>query len=110
MHPGDTVDFKASALPTAGLDNIPALGSLLSGVLNTLLGSQFQVVVSFDSGFSRASPNIAGQTLTLGGPTSGSCKGAADKAVTFPQTGTYSFTWTVQYVPPGCSAARRLTR
>lgn len=101
VHPGDTVDFKASALPTAGLENIPALGSLLNGVLSSLLGSQFQVVVTFGSDFGAATPALGGQSVTLGGPTSGSCKGAPDSAITFPKAGTYSFTWTVRYVLPG---------
>ncbi|HEU5006118.1 MAG TPA: hypothetical protein VFT67_04045 [Jatrophihabitantaceae bacterium] len=101
VHPGDTVDFKASALPTAGLENIPALGSLLDGVLSNLLGSQFQVVVTFGSDFGSASPALGGQSVTLGGPTSGSCKGDPDEAITFPKAGSYSFTWTVRYVLPG---------
>jgi len=101
VHPGDTVDFQASALPTAGLENIPALGSLLDGVLSSLLGSQFQVVVTFGSDFGAATPALGGQSVTLGGPTSGSCKGAPDSAITFPKAGTYSFTWTVRYVLPG---------
>jgi hypothetical protein len=101
VHPGDTVDFKASPLPTAGLANIPALGSLLDGVLSGLLSSQFQVVVSFGSDFGAASPSLGGQSVTLGGPTSGSCKGDPDSAITFPKAGTYSFTWTVRYVLPG---------
>lgn len=100
VHPGDTVDFKASAVPTAGLDNIPALGPVLSSLLDTLLG-QYQVVVSFGSSF----PGGA-QTVTLGGPTKGACAGLPQKAFTFPDRGTYSFTWKVQYVLPlllGCS-------
>jgi hypothetical protein len=101
VHPGDTVDFKASALPTAGLANIPALGSLLDGVLSGLLSSQFQVVVTFGSDFGAATPALGGQSVTLGGPTSGSCKGDADSSITFPKAGTYSFTWTVRYVLPG---------
>jgi hypothetical protein len=95
VHPGDTVNFKASALPTAGLENIPALGSLLNSLLSPLLG-QYQVVVSFGSSF----PGGA-QVVTLGGPTSGSCKGLPSKSFTFPNRGTYGFTWKVQYVLPG---------
>jgi hypothetical protein len=101
VHPGDTVDFKASPLPTAGLDNIPALGPLLNGVLSTLLGSQFQVVVTFGSDFGAATPALGGQSVTLGGPAKGSCKGDPDEAITFPKAGSYSFTWTVRYVLPG---------
>jgi hypothetical protein len=97
IHPGDTVDFKASALPTAGLENVPALGSLLGGILGSLTGSNFQVVVTFDGNF----PSVGGQTITLGGPTSGACKGKTDVPVTFPASGTYNFTWKVQYVLTG---------
>jgi hypothetical protein len=102
IHPGDIVDFKASPLPTAGLDNIPALGPVLNQLLGSLLGSQFQVVVSLPASF----PGGA-RTITLGGPAKGVCAGAKDLPVTFPDAGTYPFTWTVQYVLPGllgCSA------
>ncbi len=100
VHPGDTVAFKASALPTAGLENIPALGTLLENLLSTALG-QYQVVVSFGSNF----PGGA-QTVTLGGPTQGKCAGQPSKSFTFPNKGTYAFTWKVQYVLPlllGCT-------
>src|SRR5579875_294043 len=100
VHPGDTVTFKASALPTAGLDNIPSLGPVLANALGGLLG-QYQVVVSFDSSF----PGGA-QTVTLGGPTTGKCAGKPSVSFNFPNKGTYSFTWKVQYVLPillGCS-------
>jgi hypothetical protein len=100
VHPGDTVDFKASALPTAGLENIPALGSLLNSLLSPLLG-QYQVVVAFGPSF----PGGA-QTVTLGGPKTGACKGLPSKSFTFPNKGSYSFTWKVQYVLPallGCA-------
>ena len=100
VHPGDTVDFKASALPTAGLENIPALGNVLRDLLSTALG-QFQVVVNFG-------PNFPGgaQTVTLGGPKTGKCAGLPSKSFTFPNKGTYNFTWHVQYVLPlllGCA-------
>lgn len=99
VHPGDTVVFKASAVPTAGLENVPSLGSLLVDLLSTALG-QYQVVVSFGPSF----PGGA-QTVTLGGPTTGKCAGLPSKSFTFPDKGTYSFTWKVQYVLPtllGC--------
>jgi hypothetical protein len=101
VHPGDTVDFTASGLPTAGLQNIPALGKLVDGLLSPLLG-QFQVVVHTGANF----PGGA-RSVTLGGPASGPCKGAADLPITFPSTGTYNFTWNIQYVLPvllGCKA------
>lgn len=96
VHPGDTVDFQASALPTAGLTNIPTIGAALNSLLGGLTGSQYQVVAHFSASF----PGGA-RTVTLGGPTSGQCKGATDLPVTFPSTGTYAFSWTVQYVAPG---------
>jgi hypothetical protein len=95
VHPGDTVDFSASALPTAGLANIPALGPTLVNTLKALLG-QYQVVVTFGSSF----PGVGGQSVTLGGPATGVCKGKQDVPVTFPSAGTYAFTWKVQYVLP----------
>ncbi|HEV7193077.1 MAG TPA: hypothetical protein VGN35_07695 [Jatrophihabitantaceae bacterium] len=95
IHPGDTVDFMSSGLPTAGLDNIPALGSLVQNLLSPLLG-QFQVVLHTGANFPGGARNV-----TLGGPTSGPCKGAKDLAITFPSIGTYNFTWNVQYVLPG---------
>lgn len=100
VHPGDTVVFTASATPTAGLQNIPLLGSMLTSLLDPLLG-QYQVVLSLGSNF----PGGA-RTVTVGGPTSGACKGQQSVPVTFPSAGTYAFTWTVQYVAPllfGCS-------
>jgi hypothetical protein len=100
VRPGDTVDFHASALPTAGLSSVPGLGSVLQDALSPLLG-QYQVVVTTASDF----PGGA-QTVTLGGPTSGSCAGKSDLAVPFPAKGTYNFTWSVQYALPtllGCT-------
>lgn len=95
IHPGDTVDFVSSGLPTAGLDNIPALGTLVQNLLSPLLG-QFQVVLHTGANFPGGKRDV-----TLGGPTSGPCKGAKDLAITFPSTGTYNFTWNIQYVLPG---------
>jgi hypothetical protein len=96
IHPGDTVNFKPSPVPTAGLENVPALGSVLNNALGGLLGKQYQVVVSFGSSF----PGGA-QTVTLGGPATGKCAGVPAKRVRFPAKGTYNFTWTVKYVLPG---------
>jgi hypothetical protein len=100
IHPGETVNFKASALPTAGLENIPKLGPVLEDLLSTALG-QYQVVVSFGPAF----PGGA-QTVTLGGPKTGKCAGLPAKSITFADKGTYTFTWKVQYVLPlllGCA-------
>lgn len=102
VHPGDTVVFEAAALPTAGLDNIPTLGSTLDSLLQPLLGGQYQVQLNLGSTF----PGGA-RSITVGGPTSGACKGVPSVPVTFPTAGTYSFTWNAQYVLPsllGCSA------
>jgi hypothetical protein len=101
IHPGDTVDFKASGLPTAGLDNVPALGKLVNSLLSPLLG-QFQVVVHTGANFPGGARDV-----TIGGPSSGPCKGVPDLAVTFPNNGTYNFTWNIQYVLPillGCKS------
>lgn len=96
VKPGTTVRFQASALPTAGLNNIPALGPLLNNLISTLTGSQFQVVASFPASF----PGGA-RSVTLGGPTTGPCAGTQVLPVTFNSIGTYGFTWTVKYVLPG---------
>ncbi len=96
VHPGDTVDFKASAVPTAGLENIPALGPVLNNLLGTLGSNLYQVQVTFPSSF----PGGA-QTFKLGGPTSGKCAGLPSKAVHFADKGTFTFTWKVQYVAVG---------
>lgn len=95
IHPGDTVDFQSSGLPTAGLDNIPALGKLVQNLLSPLLG-QFQVVMHTGANFPGGARDVV-----LGGPTSGPCKGAKDLPVTFAAAGTYNFTWNIQYVLPG---------
>src|SRR5437899_5616016 len=51
VHPGDTVVFKAAPVPTAGLDNIPALGPLLNNLVTSLLGTQYQVVLHLPASF-----------------------------------------------------------
>lgn len=96
IHPGDTVNFTASSAPTAGLDNIPALGSVLKSVLG-IATSDYQVVVSFPAGF----PSVGGKTIVLGKGGSGCPAAQAALAVRFPTKKTYNFTWTVRYVSPG---------
>jgi hypothetical protein len=96
VHPGDTVNFQASAVPTAGLNNIPALGPLLNDLVTTLLHTQFQVVMHLPATFPGGARDV-----TLGGPSSGACKGVQSLPVNFPAIGTYQFTWNVQYVLPG---------
>lgn len=81
IHPGDTVDFKASATPTAGLDNI-GLGGLVSGLLGTL--ASFQVTADL-SGL----PGGGAHTVLTS---------ASNLAFTFNNAGTYKFTWTAQRV------------
>ena len=101
VHPGDTVNFQAAAVPTAGLDNIPVLGPLLDDLVTTLLHTSYQVVVHLPASFPGGKRDV-----TLGGPTSGPCKGLPSLPVNFPTIGTYNFTWTVQYVLPnllGCA-------
>lgn len=100
IHPGDSVDFQASGLPTAGLENIPALNQLVSSLLSPLLG-QFQVVLHTSASFPGGAHDV-----TIGGPTSGPCKGQPDYKVTFPNAGTYNFSWNIAYVLPvllGCT-------
>ncbi|MCU1655756.1 MAG: hypothetical protein JWO57_412, partial [Pseudonocardiales bacterium] len=80
VHPGDTVDFKTSALPTAGLNNVPGLGDVVNSVLGGL--TTFQVSVDL-SGL----PGGSAKTVL---------RGSAHKAITFPVAGTYKFTWTAQ--------------
>jgi hypothetical protein len=96
VHPGDTVNFQAAAVPTAGLDNIPALGPLLDDLVTTLLHTQYQVVLHLPANFPGGARDV-----TLGGPTTGACKGTAKLPVQFVNAGTYQFTWNVQYVLPG---------
>ncbi|HJQ41454.1 MAG TPA: hypothetical protein VJ831_00080 [Jatrophihabitantaceae bacterium] len=101
VHPGDTVNFQASALPTAGLDNIPMLGPLLDDLLTKLLHTSYQVVLHLPASFPGGKRDV-----TLGGPESGKCKGTQSLPVNFANIGTYNFTWTVQYVLPnllGCT-------
>jgi hypothetical protein len=97
IHPGDTVDFKAAVVPTAGLTNVPIVGNIVNNLLGLLSNPLFQVQVTYGSNF----PGVASRTVKLGGPTSGACKGATHQAVTFPTAGTYNFRWTVAYVAPG---------
>jgi hypothetical protein len=96
IHPGDSVDFTASLLPTAGLDNIPTLGPMVRQLVRLLLNSQFRVEMT-------VSPDFPGgaRTVALGGPTTGRCAGLPDLPVGFPKAGTYTFTWTIRYLLPG---------
>jgi hypothetical protein len=95
IHPGDSVRFQAAAVPTAGLENIPALGSLLNNLLGPLSSQIYQVDLTFPAGF----PGGA-DTVTLGGPTSGPCKAEPPRTVRFPNKGSFDFSWKVKYVAP----------
>lgn len=96
VHPGDTVNFEAAAVPTAGLDNIPALGPLLNDLVTGLLHTQYQVVLHLPASFPGGARDV-----TVGGPSTGPCKGTPKLPVTFANAGTYQFSWSVQYVLPG---------
>ena len=83
IHPGDSVTFSASAIPTAGFPS--ALSPILSPIAATLTSlAPYQVSADF-------SHLPAGATNTV-------LKGSATKTFTFPQAGTYSFTWQAQQV------------
>jgi hypothetical protein len=101
IHPGDVVDLKAApaGLSTQGLNDlgIPA-GDLLGSLVGSLVG--YQVVLHLPATFP-------------GGPrdvTLGPCGGKADLKVTFPNKGTYGFTWSAYSVTVlpllGCTVNR----
>jgi len=81
IHPGDSVTFKASTAPTAGLDQL-GLGSLVDGVLNTL--ARYQVTVDFHN--------------LPGGAANTKLSGSSSKTFAFPTAGTYDFTWSAQNI------------
>src|ERR1700710_1523981 len=81
VHPGDKVSFTAAGAPTAGLDKL-GLGGLVDGLLS--LGAKFQVTADF-SGLPGGSKNTV-----LSGKTA--------KTFSFPNKGTYKFTWSAQKV------------
>lgn len=81
IHPGDKVSFKASAAPTAGLQQL-GLGDLLGSLLNGIAGYQVKV------DFSHLPGGAKGTVL----------KGSTAKTFTFAHTGTYPFTWEAERV------------
>jgi hypothetical protein len=81
IHPGDKVSFRASAAPTAGLEQL-GLGDVLGNLLGGIVG--YQVKVDFS-----ALPGGANGTVL---------KGSATKTFTFSKTGTYNFTWSAEQV------------
>lgn len=80
IHPGDSVDFKAAAAPTAGLEAL-GLDSLLKS-LGTIVS--YQVTVDFSN--------------LPGGKANTTLKGNTDAKFTFAQAGTYNFTWSAKAV------------
>lgn len=96
IHPGDTVNFKPSTVPTAGLENLPSLGTtvdkLLQNLLNDVLG--YQVTLHFPADFPGGARDV----------TLGACSKpkATELAVNFPNLGTYSFTWSAVAISPLC--------
>lgn len=81
VHPGDKVTFSAAGAPTAGLDKL-GLGGLVNGLLS--LGAKFQVTADFSK--------------LPGGKKNTVLSGSTTKSFSFPNKGTYNFTWTAQKV------------
>jgi hypothetical protein len=83
IHPGDSVDLRPATVPTQGLNahGFP-IGDVLGGVLGGATG--YQVVLHLPSTFPGGRRDIK----------LGACSGRTDLTVSFPNTGTYNFTWT----------------
>jgi hypothetical protein len=94
VHPGDTVDFAPSTVPTAGLTNIPVLGKALDSLLQSILGSAtgYQITVNFPATFPGGKRDV----------TMGACTKTKHLAVTFPSDGNYDFTWSAVAISPLC--------
>ena len=94
VHPGDTVDFAPSTVPTAGLTNIPVLGTALDSLLQTILGTVtgYQVTVHFPATFPGGKRDV----------TMGACSPTKQFPVTFPTAGDYPFTWSAVAISPLC--------
>src|SRR2546423_7458638 len=89
IHPGDAVDLKAApaGLSTQGLNNLGIpLGDLLGSIVGDLVG--YQVVLHLPATFP------GGKREVKLGP----CGGKSDLKVSFPNKGTYSFTWSAYSV------------
>jgi len=94
VHPGDTVNFVPSTIPTAGLTNIPTLGTALDSLLQTILGKTtgYQITMHLPSTFPGGARNV----------TLGACAAQKNLAVNFPTKGDYTFTWSAVAISPLC--------
>ena len=94
VHPGDTVNFVPSTIPTAGLGSIPGLGSALDSLLQTILGKAtgYQVTLHLPATFPGGARNV----------TLGACSKIKNLPVTFSNKGDYTFTWSAVAISPLC--------
>jgi hypothetical protein len=94
VHPGDTVEFSPSTIPTAGLANIPALGTALDSLLQSILGTAtgYQITAHFPANFPGGKQDV----------TMGACTKTKHIAMTFPTAGVYDFTWSAVAISPLC--------
>ena len=94
IHPGDTVNFVPSTIPTAGLTNIPGLGNALDTLLQTILGkgTGYQITMHLPATFPGGKRDV----------TLGACSKQKNLPVTFPTKGDYTFTWSAVAISPLC--------
>jgi hypothetical protein len=94
VHPGDTVDFAPSTIPTAGLTNIPVLGTALDSLLQSILGTAtgYQITAHFPATFPGGKRDV----------TMGACTKTKHLPVVFPKDGNYDFTWSAVAISPLC--------
>jgi len=94
VHPGDSVNFVPSTIPTAGLANIPGLGSALDSLLQTILGKTtgYQITLHLPANFPGGARNV----------TLGACSKQKNLLVAFPTKGDYTFTWSAVAISPLC--------
>lgn len=79
IHPGDSVSFTTASVPTAGLNKL-GLGDLVNGLLNSLVGFQSSANFSAFPGGNKATTVKTSKAVSF----------------TFPNAGTYNFSWSVQ--------------
>ena len=93
VHPGDSVDLRPASVPTQGLSahGFP-LGDVLGGVLGGATG--YQIVLHLPSTFPGGNRDVK----------LGACSNQKDLTVSFPNAGTYNFTWTAYAVNLLCLA------
>src|SRR4051812_37036729 len=94
VHPGDSVNFVPSTIPTAGLGAIPGLGAALDTLLQTILGKTtgYQITLHLPANFPGGARNV----------TLGACSKQKNLLVTFPTKGDYTFTWSAVAISPLC--------